>query len=232
LTKGGITGIDWRVRHHHPLHLLAALAAACGIACAQEQAPPAAAESEAEVMAEPIPPQAIAGAVEAVTKLGDEVVQGRFHVAIERMNPLWKERTAARMGGMEKLEKQLAGVAAQMVQQGVSMISFKPQGEPRAYEVSPGKKIVRENGRDVERMAFTKWMVLVPTVTRYRIMQQGNPRPLVIESTGFQVAISDKEKNDWTFIDGSGLKPGDLRSVFITLPQDMELPRIGRREIR
>jgi hypothetical protein len=225
-------GIDWRVKHHHLLHLLATLAMVCGIACAQEQTPPVAAESEAEVMAEPIPPQAIAGAVEAVTQLGEEVVQGRYHVAIERMNPVWKERTAARIGGMEKLEKQLAGVAAQMVQQGVSMISFKPQGEPLAYEVGPAKKLVRENGKEVERMAFTKWMILVPTVTRYRIMQQGNPRPLVIESTGFQVAISDKDKNDWTFIDGSGLKPGDLRSLFITLPQNMELPRIGRREIR
>jgi hypothetical protein len=232
LTNGGIAGIDWRVRHHHPLHLLATLAAACGIACAEEQAPPAPAESESEVIAEPVPPQAIAGAVEAVAKLGEEVVLGRYHVAIERMNPVWKERTAARMGGMEKLEKQLAGIAAQMVQQGVSMISFKPQGQPSAYEVSPGRKVVRENGKDVERMVFTKWMILVPTVTRFRIMQAGNPRPVVIESTGFQVAISDKGGNDWTFIDGAGLKPGDLRGVFITLPQDMDLPKVTRREIR
>ena len=232
MTNGGIAGIDWRVSHHHPLHLLAALAAACGIACAQEKAAPAAAESESEVIAEPVPPQVTAGAVEAVAKLGEEVVLGRYHVAIERMNPVWKERTAARMGGMDKLEKQLAGISAQMVQQGVSMISFKPQGQPIAYEVAPGKKVVRENGKDVERMVFTKWMVLVPTVTRFRIMQEGNPRPIVIESTGFQVAISDKVKNDWTFIDGAGLKPGDLRGVFITLPQDMELPKVTRREIR
>jgi hypothetical protein len=98
--------------------------------------------------------------------------------------------------------------------------------------VSPGRKVVRENGKDVERMVFTKWMILVPTITRFRIMQEGNPRPIVIESTGFQVAISDKGKNDWTFIDGSGLKPGDLRGVFITLPQDMELPKTTRREVR
>jgi hypothetical protein len=232
LTNGGIAGIDWRVKAHYPLHLLAALVAAGGIAWAEEPAPAAPAESEAEVIAEPVPPQAIAGAVAAVAKLGEEVVLGRYQVAIERMNPVWKERTANRMGGMDKLEKQLAGVAAQMVQQGVSMISFKPQGQPIAYEVSPGRKVVRENGRDVERMVFTKWMVLVPTVTRFRIMQEGNPRPVVIESTGFQVAISDKGRNNWTFIDGSGLKPGDLRGVFITLPQDMELPEVKRREVR
>lgn len=232
LTNGGIAGIDWRVRHHYPLHLLAALAVTCAIACAEEQTTPLPAESESEVIAEPVPPQVIAEASQAVAKLGEEVVLGRYHVAIERMNPVWKERTAARMGGMEKLEKQLAGIAAQMVQQGISMISFKPQGQPHAYEVNPARKVVRENGKDVERMVFTKWLILVPTVTRFRIMQEGNPRPIVIESTGFQVAISDKGKNDWTFIDGSGLKPGDLRGVFITLPQDMKLPEVTRREVR
>jgi hypothetical protein len=232
LTSGASKGIDWRVNIRHLIWISAALFAGWGITCGQEPPPPPAAESESEVIAEPIPPTAIASAVEAVAKLGEEVVLGRYHVAIERMNPVWKERTAARMGGMEMLEKQLAGVAAQMVQQGISMISFKPQGQPKAYEVAPGRKLVRENGREVERMVFTKWLVLVPTVTRFRIMQEGNPRPLVIESTGYQVAISDKDRNHWTFIDGAGLKPGDLRGIFITLPQNMELPPVGKREIR
>jgi hypothetical protein len=199
---------------------------------AQQEAAPQTGESEAEVMAEPVPPAVVASAVAAVAKLGDEVVLGRYQVAVERMNPIWKERTAARMGGMAALEKQLAGVAAQMVQQGISMISFKPQGQPRAYEVSPGKKVIKENGRDVERLVFTKWLVMVPTVTKFRIMQQGNPRPLVIESTSYQVAISDKGRNDWTFIDGAGLRPADLRGLFITLPQNMELPPVGKHEAR
>ena len=81
------------------------------------------------------PPDVVASAVAAVDKLGEEVVLGRYQVAVERMNPMWKERTAKRMGGMEALEKQLDGVATQMVQQGISMISFKPQGQPRSYEV-------------------------------------------------------------------------------------------------
>jgi hypothetical protein len=45
------------------------------------------------------------------------------------------------------------------------------------------------------------------------------------------VAIADKEDLNWTFIDGSGLTPADLRGLFITLPQDMELPPVGRREV-
>lgn len=217
--------------------LSAALIAVGGIASAQEGAapqPPPIIESEVlgEVVAEPIPPEVLASAVIAVAKLGDEVVLGRYQVAVERMNPRWKARAAQRMGGMAALEKQLDGVAAQMVQQGISMISSKPQGPPRPYEVTPAKKIIKQNGVDTGIMAYTQWMVLVPTVTKFRILRPGVPKPLVIESTGFQVAICNKGKNDWTFIDGSGLSANDLRSLFVTLPQNMELPPVEKREVR
>lgn len=214
------------------LYFSVALHLAGGLAPAQEAAAPETPLAEAEVMTDPVRPEVVAAAVDAVAKLGDEVVLGRYKVAVDRMNPLWKERAAQRMGGMDSLEKQLEGVAAQMVQQGISMISFKPQGQPRTYQVSPGKKLVKENGVDTEKLVYTKWMVLVPTVTTFRILREGNPKPLVIESTGYQVAICDKGKNDWTFIDGAGLTTNDLRSLFITLPQDMELPPVGKREVR
>lgn len=199
---------------------------------AQPGANTGAVPADAEVMAEPIPPEVVASAVAAVKKLGDEVVLGRYEAAVEKMNPLWKERAAKRMGGMDKLEAQLDGVAKQMVQQGISMISFRPKGQPSAYEVWPGRKVVEVNGEKVERLAHTKWMVLVPTVTRFRILREGDPRPLVIDSTGFQVAICDKGANDWTFIDGASLGPNDLRSLFITLPQDIQLPPVEKREVR
>jgi hypothetical protein len=215
---------------------LAAIAIlACGTAVGQPAAPPPAELAEGEVMAEPVPPEVAASAVAAVAKLGDEVVLGRYQAAVERMNPLWKERTAKRMGGMDALEKQLAGVAAQMVQQGVSMISFKPQGQPRVYQVSPGKKVFKEGGKNIEKLVYTKWLVTVPTATKFRIMRKVDgqvPQQHIIESISYQVAVSDKGKNDWTFIDGAGLKPADLRSLFITLPQNMELPAVEKREVR
>lgn len=186
---------------------------------------------EAEVMAEPVPTAVVNSAVEAVRKLGDEVVLGRYQTALDRMNPLWKQRTASRMGGMAELERKLQSVAAEMMRQGITMISFKPDGRPITHEVAQGTKKVVQNGVESERMVFTKWMVMVPTVTRFRIIAEGNPRPIVIENTGFQVAIADKEDLNWTFIDGSGLTPADLRGLFITLPQDMELPPVGRREV-
>lgn len=178
------------------------------------------------------PAGVVAAAVSAVAELGDEVVLGRYQVAVDRMNPLWKERTAKRLGGMKELDKQLAGVARQMVQQGVSMISFKPQGQPSSYEVGPGKKVEMVAGEEVESLIFTKWLVLIPTATTFRIIRQGDPKPKIIESIGFQVAVSDKDKNQWTFIDGSGLTVNDLRMLYATLPQDLEFPPLVKREAR
>lgn len=235
LTRTAGRGIHWGVKAIPFVTLAAIAAVACGIAVGQPAAAPQAELAEGEVLAEPVPPEVAASAVAAVAKLGDEVVLGRYQAAVERMNPLWKERTAKRMGGMAALEKQLAGVAAQMVQQGVSMISFKPQGQPRVYQVSPGRKVFKENGKDVEKLVYTRWLVMVPTSTRFRIMRKVEgqvPQQHIIESISYQVAVCDKGKNDWTFIDGAGLKPADLRSLFITLPQNIELPPVEKREVR
>ena len=183
--------------------------------------------TEAEIAAEQIPPEVQASAVAAVGKLGEEVVLGHYQVAVDRMNPLWKERTAQRMGGMEALEKQLA-----MVQQGISMISCKPEGAPISYEVAPGKKVVKENGANVEKFVHTKWLVMVPTVTRFRIFPAGATKAMVINSTSFQVAICDKGGNAWTFIDGANLNASDLCGLFPTLPKNMQLPPVRKQEVQ
>ena len=207
----------------------------CGGALAQQDSSPQAPLSESVVTPEAVPPQVVASAVAAVAKLGDEVVLGHYQVAVERMNPMWKERTAKRNGNTANPEQQAAGVAAQMVQQGISMISFKPQGQPRCYEVAPGTKVVKENGANVDKLVFTKWLVLVPTTTKFRIMHgtAGQPPKVVtIDSISYQVAIADKGRLDWTFIDGSQLKPSDLRGMFVTLPQTLELPPVEKHESR
>ena len=232
LTRIGEVSMPCRVRALQFITGCMVMALFCGHAMAQKKPPSPAAPGESEVIVEAVPPEVMASAVAAVAKLGEEVVLGRYQVAVERMNPMWKERAAKRMGGMNVLEKQLASVASQMVQQGISMISFKPQGQPQAHEVAPGTKVVKENGADVEKLVFTKWLVLVPTLRKIRIMREGIPKPLVVESTGYQVAISDKGKINWTFIDGSGLTINDLRGLFVTLPQNMELPPVKQQESR
>lgn len=192
----------------------------------------AAADDLLPVPATTAPPEVVAGAIDAVRNLGEQVVLGRFHVAIERMNPVWKERAARRAGGMEALQQQLQEVPRQMVRQGISIIASAPKGQPRVFEVSPAARNAMIDGQLVERMVYTRWLIFVPTVTTYRIMLEGETRPTVIESTGFQIAVSEKDPLDWTFIDGASITVNDLRSLFRTLPKDLELPPIERREVR
>jgi hypothetical protein len=123
-------------------------------------------------------------------------------------------------------------VANQMLQQGISITDFKPQGQPRAFEVVAGKKVEVIDGVQVEKLRYTKWMVLVPTVTKFRALIKGDPLAVIIESTGFQVAITEKGKEDWTFIDGSAVSVSELRSLFGNLPQDLELPPLEKRQIK
>lgn len=171
-------------------------------------------------------------AVKAVEELGQQVVQGKYMTAVEKMYPRWKERTAARMGGMEAMEAKLAAVPREMLKQGMSITQFQPIGVPEVYEVGMGKAMVMQNGTQVEKIRYTKWMVLVPTSTHFRMMVENNPRPIFVESISFQIAISDKNALNWTFIDGSGIGVNELRSLFVNLPMDLKLPALEKREIK
>lgn len=209
----------------------------CVALCHAQQPAPAtpAQDGEAVVQEDPVTPDVSASAVAAVTRLGEEVVQGRYQVAIDRMNPLWMERAATSLGSREELEKKIANVAVEMVRHGISMISFKPQGQPLVYQVAPGHRTQTVNGNASPFFGYTKWLVLVPTATRFRILSRvegGPPQSVTIEKIGFQAAISDKGANNWTFIDGAGLKVSDLHGLFPTLPRDMKLPPIEEKVIR
>jgi hypothetical protein len=175
------------------------------------------------------PIEVVNSAITAVNDLGRQVVLGKMKTSLERMYPQWKDRLSRRMGGDAALEKQFDDALAEMMKQGTSMVSFKSYGFPRVYEVFPGKKVEIVDGKEVETLTNKKWMLLIPTEVRYRVMQK--QEVIIIESKGFQVAIADKDKLHWTFIDGAGLTVQDLRSLFISLPKDMELPQIQRRTV-
>jgi hypothetical protein len=180
----------------------------------------------------PVSPDVAGSAVAAVTALGQQVLVGNYAVAAEKMYPQWKERMALRVGGQAALEKQLAGVGQQMQKNGITLKSFKPIGKPSIYEVGPGTKREVVNGQVVETLTYSKWLVLVPTQVEYRVLKPADKnspaKPYTLISKGFQVAVSDKGKNNWTFIDGNELSINDLRSIFITLPDTMVLPEVKR----
>jgi len=189
---------------------------------------------ESEVMDLKPPASVVDSAVKAVAELGQAVVMGKYQFALERMNPKEKERLAKQVGGLDTLEKQLAAVPAEMVRQGVKMISCKPQGQPQAFGIEPKPTPVLVNGRQVSRLVCSQWLVLVPTITRFEVLQRTEGEPpkwLKIESKSFQVAVTDRDKEDWTFIDGAGLTVGRLRNLYVTLPFDIQFPEVHKRQV-
>ena len=191
-----------------------------------------------------VPPEVEQSALAAANDLGQQVVLGRYQVAVDRMFPPWKETLAKSVGGIEKLEAKLAGTGKTLAEQGIQILSLRTENRKdeatgvetkvTAYEVDTGKETVQENGKPVEKMTFKKWLLVIPTVTEFRMTAPGKPGELpkmhVVANHSFQVAISDKGKNDWTFIDGSGLRISDLRRLFFTLPENMILPEIKAEE--
>lgn len=219
------------------------LVIAAGISPAQSTvAPPASAPTavspgvaESVVEAEAVPDGVVESAVAAVGKLGLEAVQGKFQTALERMYPPWRSQSAARAGGEDRFVAAMAKVPAEMAKAGVSIVSCKPVGKPTVLEVSPGMRNVLREGETLRALGYTRWLVLVPTETVFRVIHQAPgqaPKRVLIESTGFQVAVSDKAKLDWTFMDGSSVTIRDLRGLFSTLPADLKLPPLGKREVR
>ncbi|MEP4076392.1 hypothetical protein [Haloferula sp.] len=172
------------------------------------------------------PPAVVKSAVVSVEALGKKVVNSDYKAAIDSMYPQWKDRMAKRKGGLKKLEEELEGIGEMMARNGVQIISFKTVGAPKSYEVWPGDNTNAAAGK----INYTKWLLLIPTVTQFRIFHDDSPKGAVINSHGFQVAIADKGKNNWTFINGSDVSVSDLRSLFITLPANMELPTVKREE--
>lgn len=174
------------------------------------------------------PPDVVKSAITSVEALGKKVVNSDFKAAIDSMYPQWKKRMAKRKGGLKKLEQELEGIGEMMARNGVQIISFKTVGAPKSYEVWPGDNANAAAGE----INYTKWLLLIPTVTQFRIFHDESPKGSVINSQGFQVAIADKGKNNWTFINGSDVSVSDLRSLFITLPANMDMPQVKREEAK
>jgi hypothetical protein len=240
--------------------LIALACVLAGLAAAQDPAKAPAPRHKDVAPIAGVPPEVVASAVAAVEKLGRDVTRGDFKAAVERMNPQWLEQLAQEIAGGEEairkqiagsptpaaerarieesaratIRKQIEGAAQRMAQEGVSIVSSvplgPPQGQPHAFEVQPGKRIEKINGEETEILVFTKWLVTVPTVTTFRILVKGSRKPVYVEKIGFQVAVADKGKDNWTFIDGSKLTVSALRRVYATLPKDLRLPPIEERE--
>ncbi len=178
-------------------------------------------------------PQSVLDQAEAATRaMGQQVLQGNFRVALDRMYPRWKKRAAKKLqGGQDELAKRLAEIPREMARQGISMLKYEVQKPTSAHEVVLLRG-VDKGGRPIKM--YLEWLVFVPTRAEYRVIDPTTRLPRKIETLGFQVAVNKKGTADWHFIDGRNCSLADLRSFFPSLPENQKLlglPEVGGGEV-
>lgn len=176
-----------------------------------------------------VPVQVMRRAQMAAQKVVDQTVRGNFQAALNSMNPKYVEVISRPFGGPKKFKASMLKMMNQMGANGIAIQSILTRMPKTALEVDYGLQDVVVNGEPVmgpdgkpkREAAYRSWMVFVPTVTDYLIKDQNPPQKLVMKRKwDFQVAISPKREEDWTFISGSSINPLELRRIFPFLPKD------------
>lgn len=188
-----------------------------------------------------VEPSIAVSAQAAVQKLGVEMMKGNFKHGQDRMYPRWKRRLAKRVGGMAKLEAQLAASVQQRINMRLTVTAFRADLPKAFFDVWKSKRIDPATGKPVldargNAIIVEHWLAVVPTTTRVKVpdMQKGGVMR-VLEEQSYTIAISEKGANDWYFM--TGLKPTiqDLRSLFPSLPRsekELGLPESKAKEIK
>lgn len=184
-------------------------------------------EVAGDVVRRPVPPQVMEQARKAVQAMGLEVLKENYGHLYDTMYGPWRVRKARALGGENVLREKIAvDMPAVIRRNGMQVTKFTAGRPTSAFEVRP---VMKGGGGVVKEVSyFREWLVFVPTTRQCRIVHEG--QLTVLESTEFQVAIATQGKNDWTFINGSGLSMDELRSMFPTLPatkQKLGLPKVG-----
>lgn len=168
----------------------------------------------------------------AVQTLADEVRRGNLKATAEKMYPRWRKRLAARIGGERVLAAELEAARRMMKQQGIVIESYTALQAGQAIGVRPGKGVETVNGEQREVLTTTEWMVFVPTVAVWRVIDPETGRPRRVERRSFQVAVRPKAGDEWTFIDGTNLNLSDLRGLFPGVADTTLFPERSGKELR
>ncbi len=169
----------------------------------------------------------------------DKTIRGDFKAALDSMNPKFVEVTSRPYGGPTKYR---AGLLKQMQDMGKNGVTFEAaitQAADIAFEVDygfenqviDGEAVTDENGKPVQIALYRSWMVFVPTVKDFQYLDKSK-EPNVLRKFrkwGFEVAISPKKNENWTFINGDNINALQLRRFFPFLPKEdkkLEFPKV------
>jgi len=160
----------------------------------------------------------------AVQAVMDQTIRGDFQAALDSMNPEFVKVISRAVGGPQKYRKSILKMMNEMGQNGVTFQAAITLAADTAFEVDYGftQKIV--NGKVVKEPGYRQWMVFVPTVKDFQVVApDSEPREIrKFRKWSFEVAISPKEDEGWTFIGGDSITALQLRKLFPFLPKEDE----------
>jgi hypothetical protein len=180
----------------------------------------------------------------AVQKLVDQVVRGNYEATLETMHPEFVKAISRPYGGPEKYKASMLKMMQQMGGNGIAIQAIITQAPETALEVDfgmqdvlvDGKPVLGADGKPKREGAYRSWMVFVPTVMDVFITDKQAQPPVMkkVRKWNFQVAISPKREENWTFISGSSINPLLLRKIFPFLPKDedsFQFPKVKKPQI-
>ena len=206
---------------------------------------------EDKVRASTVPPRNIVPmevkerAQAAVQKVVNETIRGDFKSALDSMNPEFLEVISRPYGGPAKLKAKYIKQMKAMGKNGVTFEAAITRRADSAFEVDygfenvlvDGKPVMGEDGKSKQVARYRKWMVFVPTVKDFQFLDRStNPAKLRrLRKWDFEIAISPKDQENWTFVNGNGMNALQLRKVFKFLPKEdkeFNFPKIKTEELK
>jgi hypothetical protein len=237
---GSLGSLDLRAisGHFMGMRLLILTAAICGFA--QGQAPVAGIPKR-----QLVPMEVMQRAQAPTQKMIDQMVRGNYKALIDQWHPGFVKAISRPYGGPEKFKASVLKMLNQMGGNGIAIQAGITRKPDIAFEVDwgpqdvlvDGKPVTGPDGKPKQEFAYRQWMVYVPTVIDANI-NNTRVEPAVLEkwrTFSFQIAISPKRNENWTFIDGGRVTPLQLRKIFPFLPKDEKdliFPKVRREQIK
>ncbi|MCX8238971.1 MAG: hypothetical protein OSB05_09140 [Akkermansiaceae bacterium] len=169
-------------------------------------------------------------AQKAVQVVVDKTIRGDFKAALDSMNPKFVNVLSRPYGGPKKYKAGLLKQIEDMGKNGVTFEAAITQPADTAFEVDygfenqmvDGQVVMGKDGKPVQIACYRSWMVFVPTVKDFQYLDKSSePHKLrKFRKWDFEVAISLKKNENWTFINGSSVNALQLRTLFHFLPKE------------
>jgi len=181
----------------------------------------------------------------AVQEVVNKTIRGDFQAALDSMNPEYLKVIARPFGGPKRLKAQYLKQMKEMGQNGVTFQAAITRRADIAFEVDygfedflvDGEKVMGEDGKPKKVARYRKWMVFVPTVKDFQYLDQSK-KPAKLRrfrKWEYEIAISPKEQESWTFVNGNGMNALQLRKIFKFLPKEdkeFQFPEVKVEELK